>query len=196
MCGPSVWRVEEACFNAFPALKHVILEGWLLRFSEGQPRRTNNSVSPMRADCANVAAVIDAIESVYQRNGVPTLFRVPAFMAEACDASLAAHGYSREEDSCVIYGDIAAVGAVPDAQVELSPSANIEWLAAMGDLQGYSQEQRAAGNTSASISARSQDKCLSHYHSRQRSLGPRCRFLVDFLLRCQRELSPIERRRE
>ena len=33
------WRIEEACWNAFPSLRQVLLGNWLMRFSEGLTRR-------------------------------------------------------------------------------------------------------------------------------------------------------------
>ena len=34
------WRAEDTGINAFPGLRQVIMQGWLLRFSGGKPRRT------------------------------------------------------------------------------------------------------------------------------------------------------------
>jgi N-acetylglutamate synthase len=134
------WRVEETNFNAFPALKQVMYRGWLLRLSDGRPRRTNNSANQLHADCAAVEDVIEAVESLYRRNGLPPLFRVPSFAPALYDRELAARGYASEGDSCVLYGSINEIDAVADPEVELSPCATAEWLTAMGELQGYSPE--------------------------------------------------------
>ena len=57
------WRIEETCFNAFPSLKQVILDGWLLRFSKGVSRRAN-SANPLHPDHAAPESVIGQIKTV------------------------------------------------------------------------------------------------------------------------------------
>jgi GNAT superfamily N-acetyltransferase len=134
------WRVEAVCFNAFPSLKQAILDGWLLRFSNGVSRRAN-SANPLRADCAGTAAVIEQIEALYRQQDQPTIFRVPSFVA-AIDEPLAARGYRSEGETCVLYGAMAAVVAAADPAVELSPQPGNEWLSAMATLQGHTDAQR------------------------------------------------------
>jgi GNAT superfamily N-acetyltransferase len=143
------WRIEEACFNAFPSLKQVLLGNWLLRFSEGLSRRAN-SISPrgnpLRPDCADIAAAITAGEALYHAQGLPVIFRVPSIVDPALDRELAARLYASEGESCVLYGPIdgLAVGAgAPDPAVQLSPSPSPEWLAAMARLQGHTAAQGA-----------------------------------------------------
>jgi GNAT superfamily N-acetyltransferase len=134
------WRVEAVCFNAFPSLKQAILDGWLLRFSNGVSRR-GNSANPLRADCARTAAVIEQIEALYRRQDQPTIFRVPSFVA-AIDEPLAARGYRSEGETCVLHGAMDAVVAAADPAVELSPQPGNEWLSAMAILQGHTDAQR------------------------------------------------------
>src|SRR5207253_2012316 len=129
------WRVEASCFNAFPALKQAILGGWLLRFSEGLSRRAN-SANPLQPDHAPPEAVIEAVEALYRRQGLPAIVRVPSFLT-AIDVPLAARGYTSEGESCVLYGEMNGVAAVVDPSVELSPHAGTEWLAAVAGLQGH-----------------------------------------------------------
>jgi len=134
------WRVEATCFNAFPSLKQAILDGWLLRFSKGISRRAN-SANPLHPDCAAASAVIEQIEALYRRQGQPTIFRVPSFLA-AIDEPLRARGYCREGETCVLYGAMEAVTAAVDPAVELSPKPGTEWLAAMAALQRHTDGQR------------------------------------------------------
>jgi GNAT superfamily N-acetyltransferase len=134
------WRVEAVCFNAFPSRKQVILDGWLLRFSNGISRRAN-SANPMRADCARTAAVIEQIEALYRGQAQPTIFRIPSFVA-AIDEPLAAQGYRSEGETCVLYGAMDAIVVAADPAVELSPQPDAEWLTAMARLQGHTDAQR------------------------------------------------------
>src|SRR5437763_14581414 len=115
-----VWRVEENCFNAFPSLKHVFFEGWLIRFADGVSRRAN-SANALRPDCAPVESVIDAVEALYRRQHLPSIFRVPSFLAAGIDGPLAARGYTGEGDTTVLYGAMDQLAARADPAVELSP---------------------------------------------------------------------------
>jgi len=71
------WRAEETCLNAWPALRQVLLNDWVLRFSEGLTRRAN-SVNPLRGPRETGGGMIAACEALYQRRGLPTIFRLPS----------------------------------------------------------------------------------------------------------------------
>jgi N-acetylglutamate synthase len=136
------WRVEAVCFNAFPSLKQAILDGWLLRFSKGVSRRAN-SANPLHPGFTPAHAVIEQIEAVYRRQGQPTIFRVPSFLAAALDTPLTERGYGREGETCVLYGAMDAVPAAPDSGAELSAEPSPEWVAAMAEFQGHTEAHRA-----------------------------------------------------
>lgn len=135
------WRIEENCFNAFPALRQVVLEGWLIRFAEGLSRRAN-SANALHPDCAPVEQVIASVEALYRQQRQPPIFRVPSFLADGIEPALAARGYTSEGDTRVLHGPMAELAARTDPGVELSPHAGADWLAAMGTLQGHKTEQR------------------------------------------------------
>ena len=135
------WRVEETCLNAWPALRQVLLDGWVLRFSEGLTRRAN-SVNPLKGARGTGGDLIAACEALYRRRGLPTIFRLPSIIAPDLEERLEALGYGREGESCVRYGDLSAVETAGDADVQLLPRPTREWFAAMAALQNHGSEQR------------------------------------------------------
>lgn len=134
---PLEWRVEETCLNAWPALREVLLEGWLLRFSNGLTRRAN-SANPLRPVAH---ADIPACEALYRRLGLPTIFRVLTLIDRSVDERLAEAGYTSEGESCALYGAIDDIETARDPKVQLMPQATPEWFAAMAALQQHTEEQ-------------------------------------------------------
>jgi GNAT superfamily N-acetyltransferase len=133
------WRVEETCLNAWPALREVLLDGWVLRFSGGLTRRAN-SANPLRP-----VSQVDlwACEALYRRSGLPTIFRVLSLTDPVIDDRLAQAGYTGEGESLVLYGPIEDVEAARDPDVRLLDQPTEEWFAAMAALQNHSSEQAA-----------------------------------------------------
>lgn len=133
------WRVEEACLNAWPALREVLLDGWVLRFSEGLTRR-GNSANPL----GPVSEVdLRACETLYRRLGLPTIIRVLSLIDPSVDGRLAKAGYTGEGESCVLYGPIEDIEAARDPDVGLLDEPTPEWFGAMAVLQNHSSDQAA-----------------------------------------------------
>jgi N-acetylglutamate synthase len=139
--GALPWRIEETCWNAFPALRQVLLGDWLMRLSEGLSRRAN-SVNPLRRESADIAAAIAAAERLYPAHGLPAIFRIPSLADPALDRVLTARGYSGEGESCVLHAAIDAVAAAADPAVRLLPAPAPEWVEAMAALQHHTLAQR------------------------------------------------------
>ena len=133
------WRVEETCLNAWPALREVLLDGWVLRFSEGLTRRAN-SANPL----GPVSEVdLRACEMLYRRSSLPTIIRVLSLIDPSVDGRLAKAGYTGEGESCVLYGPIEDIEAARDPDVGLLDEPTPEWFAAMAALQNHSSDQAA-----------------------------------------------------
>ena len=133
------WRVEETCLNAWPALREVLLDGWVLRFSEGLTRRAN-SANPLRPVSH---ADLRACEALYRRLGLPTIFRVLSLNDPAIDERLAETGYTAEGESCVLYAPIEDIAGGRDPDVKLLDQPAPQWFGAMAVLQNHSSEQAA-----------------------------------------------------
>src|ERR1700757_3633000 len=118
------WRVEETCLNAWPALREVLLDGWLLRFSEGVTRRAN-SANPLRPVSHTD---LRACEVLYHRLGLPRIFRVLSLLDPAIDECLAKAGYIGEGESCVLYAPIEGIEAAQDPDIKLLNQPSHEWF--------------------------------------------------------------------
>ena len=95
-------QVEETCMNAWPALKEVHYDGWLIRLANGATRRTNsvNVIGPGRRPLPEKIAYCEAI---YRAHAQPTYFRVLSTATPDLDAALVARGYAKEDETKTLY---------------------------------------------------------------------------------------------
>jgi ribosomal protein S18 acetylase RimI-like enzyme len=122
--------VEDACLNAWPALKEIFYDGWLIRLAEGHTRRTN-SVNVLHAGREMLDEKIVHCERLYQGHGLPAIFRIRTTDDPALERALAARGYGAEDETCTLYKDFGDGIAMPAGEVEiLEGGASAEWLGA------------------------------------------------------------------
>jgi GNAT superfamily N-acetyltransferase len=75
-------RIEEAGLNSWPALQHLLFDGWLVRFAQGYTKRAN-SVTPLYPSLLPAEEKIAWCEHLYQKNRLPTIFRLLSFSEES-----------------------------------------------------------------------------------------------------------------
>ncbi len=91
--------LEELNHNAWPGIRWMVVDGWLLRLSDGFSRR-GNSVLPLYPGSLPLAARIAQCEELMRREGVEPRFRLfPEAEPEELDGELARRGYARVADS-------------------------------------------------------------------------------------------------
>src|SRR2546423_2324301 len=108
-------RLEELTLNAWPSLRQIVHDGWVLRFSEGYTGRAN-SVQPIYDGALTLDEKIHVCEQQYGRLGMPTLFKLTdAARPQGLDEALQSRGYRAFNPTSV---QVAEVDQNPD---ELRP---------------------------------------------------------------------------
>jgi N-acetylglutamate synthase len=135
--------VEEACLNAWPALKEIFYDGWLIRLAEGQTRRTNsvNVIGPGRTAMEDK---IGYCERVYRAHGQPLYFRIRSTDDPALEHLLDAQGFRAEDDTRTLFMDFAAVPpSLPDDRFHIAIQEGHpgeEWLDAHAQFVGGARD--------------------------------------------------------
>ncbi len=95
-------QVEETCMNAWPALKEIFYDGWLIRLADGATRRTNsvNVIGPGRRPLADKIAYCEAI---YRAHRQPTYFRILSCAEPGLEEALDARGYRAEDETATLF---------------------------------------------------------------------------------------------
>lgn len=147
-CGRTVLmlqrRIEEAPLNSWPALQQVLLDGWILRFSEGHTRRAN-SVNPLYGSAMDVSEKVTICEDLYSDKGLNPVFRLTAFcLPPNLDEILAARGYERAAPTSVMYLDIDKCNTYVAASEQLRNDDLDAWLGTFCRLRGSRLEEHQA----------------------------------------------------
>jgi N-acetylglutamate synthase len=91
--------IEERAFNAWPALRTVIAQGWIFRFSEGFTRRANsvNALAPV----GPFEDTLRMAEALYAKQGLPVVFHLSPLAGSDVDGVLERAGYRRVDETLV-----------------------------------------------------------------------------------------------
>ncbi len=130
--------LEEMNFNAWPALRTVHYDGWLLRCTGGQSRRVN-SVNPFGSGRLGIDEKIEAAEAIYRRWKRNAVFRLTPLADEGLDQALAVRGYVVEAPTFVQLADATPYRAAP--QIRFLEHAHDDWLAAARVMRGLTGEE-------------------------------------------------------
>lgn len=124
----TVREIEERGLNAWPALRRVFLDGWIIGLSEGYTRRAN-SVNPIYDGIRSVADRIPLCEATYAEHGLPTIFKItPIGVGIGLDDALEALGYTKEATTQVQVLTLDASSEPPDPDVEVLRSLDDGWM--------------------------------------------------------------------
>ncbi|MEL6063789.1 MULTISPECIES: GNAT family N-acetyltransferase [unclassified Methylobacterium] len=120
------WRVEEACLNAWPSPRQILVDGYLLRAAGGRSKR-QNSVNPMRRSGAPEPAIAAAC-ALYASLGQRPIFRIPA-IAPQMKPFLRSGAYAVVDETCTLYRPLDDVPVEPDPSVTVATAPGADWLA-------------------------------------------------------------------
>lgn len=120
------WRVEEACLNAWPSPRQLLVHGYLLRAAGGRSKR-QNSLNPMRGSGAPGPAIA-AARAIYGRLGQRAIFRIPA-IAPGLEPLLAGADYDLVDETCTLYRDLDDLPGAGDPAVSVAAVPSAAWLA-------------------------------------------------------------------
>jgi GNAT superfamily N-acetyltransferase len=138
-------RLEELSANAWPGLRSVLVDGWLLRFAEGYSSRAN-SVLPLYPGSVPLAEKIAHCEALTGSRGADTIFKLTeAALPEGLDAELERRGYAHVADTAVmVLASLSTGGALRSQGVRVTEELEDPWFRFYADTGGLDERQRGA----------------------------------------------------
>ena len=131
--------LEEMNLNAWPALKTVHLDGWLVRSSGGDTRRSN-SVNVFGPGRLPLAEKIGRAERIYRDLGRPCFFRITPLVDPELPDLLSERDYAGEGATFVQTAELGHFD-MPDG-AEVISRVSDTWLAAALGIRGVAGEER------------------------------------------------------
>ena len=139
--------LEDLNHNAWPGIRSVVVDGWLVRFSDGYSRR-GNSVLPLYPGSLPLDERIARCEALLEREGLPPRFRIyPDTEPAELDAELERRGYVQVSVSTLrVLEDLPAgpPGAAEGVRAAHSGQASEAWFGCFKGGRALDARQAAA----------------------------------------------------
>jgi GNAT superfamily N-acetyltransferase len=142
----SAAEIEPAALIAWPARERVVLDGWVLRFTDGYTHR-GNSVATYAFGGRDLENAIDRAEFEYRVRDLPPMFQIAAQVAPAALAdALLARGYQVISPTYVrVTSPERVLTRIPDSgdvAVETNVSDDFSRLVFTGARKGVESQER------------------------------------------------------
>lgn len=96
-----IQKIEELSINALPSLRTQLVDGWLLRFSNGYSKRAN-SINPLYTSNDQINKKIEKIGQIYRNKRLNAIYKLtPHVFPKNLDDVLAQAGYNVEGTTSV-----------------------------------------------------------------------------------------------
>lgn len=138
-----VVRLEEVGLNAWPALRQLLCDGWVLRFADGYTKRAN-SANPLYPSRIPLDEQIAWCERCYAEQRQPAIFRLTSCLAPpALDAMLERRGFQLLDPSLVMTRDLRDPPPRPAGALDLHFEEDVgTWLDLYERLSGHTSARR------------------------------------------------------
>jgi ribosomal protein S18 acetylase RimI-like enzyme len=142
-----VREIEERGLNAWPALRRIFLDGWILGLSEGYTRRAN-SVNPIYDGIRDVPDKIPICEETFSDHNLPCVFKVTPIGEEmGLDVLLEARGYEKQATTHVQVLTLDAASDSTDDEIEVLDDVDDAWMKEYAHLKRMSDPEAAKNRT-------------------------------------------------
>lgn len=131
------WQVEEACLNAWPSPRHLLVQGYLLRLAGGPSKRIN-SCNPLRGS-GDPEVAIPACEAISAALGRRPIFRVPDIAPQMLPG-LERRGYRAIGETRTLYRDLAGLPDIGSDSAAVAEAPAGDWLALRDAVSGHDPE--------------------------------------------------------
>jgi RimJ/RimL family protein N-acetyltransferase len=128
--------------NAWPAMRTLHFDGWVLRFADGYTKRAN-SVYPLYPSEIDVDAKIEFCQSFYRGLNLPAVFKMTrASTPSGLDAHLEKRGYRVDSQTSVQLLDLTREKYEVVGNVDLTSDDTEAWHTAFARMNNVSADRR------------------------------------------------------
>ncbi len=124
-------RIEELSNNAWPSLKTMVYDGWLLKFAGGYTRRSNSIIPLYDSEIVFEEKLVNC-EKIYSSMGLSTIFKiVDKLCPSGLDELLSEKGYEAQAHTSVQLMDLKKYECKEGIDLLVRDQPEDEWFANM-----------------------------------------------------------------